>query len=181
MSDEPKVTLTCKPRSPEAMAEVCELLIDPEHNALYQRRDITGDGKDETFCNHVVHDATALLGCPVPKVLAREQLAWLKGEGSATHGWRKVEPAVAIAEAARGCPVVVGWVNPELATDKNGKPKHDANGNPIWKPSHVAMVRKPPPGESGVWITQAGAKNFNLAKLVQGFGSHAPLVFFAHA
>ena len=177
----PTVTLTCKPRSPEAMAEVCEVLIDPEHNPLYQRSDITGDGKDETFCNWVVHDATALLGCPVPKVLAREQIAWLRGEGSATHGWRKVEPGPAMAEAARGCPVVVGWVNPEQAKDAAGALRFDGNGKPIWKPSHVAMVRKPPPGMAGVWITQAGARNLNLAKLNDGFGHLAPLDFFVHA
>lgn len=152
----------CKPRSVEAIAEAVAL-IDPEKNVELLAHDVTGDGLDETFCNFFLHQVTVLLGCPVPQMRANDQLDWLKGEGSATHGWRQVFPVGAAVAAANGCPVVVGWKNP------------------AGHPGHVALLRAPPSGEAGLWISQSGRTNFNHAPLVKGFGNRSPLLFFAHS
>lgn len=170
----------CRPRSVDVIAEAVAL-VDPEHNVELLPHDVDGDGGDETFCNFFVHQVTALLGCPVPQALANDQIDWLKGEGSATHGWRQVFPAGAIDAAKRGQPVVVGWKNPAPRLDKNtGKQMVDSGGKPLFRSGHIALVRAQPQGESGLWIAQAGRSNFNLDKLYRGFGTHAPLLFFAH-
>jgi hypothetical protein len=159
VSEDPKVTLTCRPRSPEAVADAVAL-VDPERNPDLQRRDVTGDGVPETFCNIMIHDVTALLECPVPRVRANDQLKWLRaGNG----GWEKVTPAEALNRATKGLPVVVGWFNPK------------------GHPGHIALVRATPAGQHGLWIAQAGRTNFSLGTLYEGFGSHAPLDFFAHS
>ena len=168
------------PRSPEAIANAV-LVVDPEHNAELLHHDVDGDGKDETFCNYFVHQVTTLLACQVPKIRANDQIDWLKGEGSAVHGWRQVFPQGAMEAAGRGEPVLVGWKNPEPRRDSTGKQLLDEHGKPLYRPGHIALVRATPAGERGVWITQAGATNFNLDRLIRGFGNHAPLLFFAHA
>lgn len=149
----------CEPRSPEAVAKaVAE--IDPENNPHLQKRDITGDGIDETFCNWFVAMVTMLLGCAVPKILARLQIEWLR---AGNNGWYHVTDVQAVEAANRGEPVVVGWMNPD--------PKRS---------SHVALVRATPKGKVGIFISQAGRKNFNLIELERGFGELQPLEFFAH-
>lgn len=155
---DPKVTLTCRPRSPEAVADAVAL-VDPERNPHLQRRDITGDQVPETFCNWFVADVTALLECPVPRVRANDQILWLNaGNG----GWETVSPADAMERAGKGLPVLVGWFNPK------------------GHPGHIALVRATPTGQHGLWIAQAGRSNFSLGTLFEGFGKHAPLSFFAH-
>lgn len=151
------MTAACMPRSPAAIAEAVAL-VDPERNVELQ------PGGGLTWCNKFIKLVTALLECAVPFLLANDQLDWLAGDAGAAHGWRAVTPQEAMADAAKGCPVIVGWKNP------------DPKGH-----GHIALVRAPPPGRSGVWISQAGAHNYELAPLINGFGNHAPLVWFAHA
>lgn len=170
----------CLPRSPQAIADVVAM-VDPENNAELLPHDIDGDGVDETWCSLFIHLLTTLLGCQVPKDFANWQLEWLKTEGSAVHGWRAVTPAGAVAAAAIGQPVIVGWKNPEPKKDKGGKQLVDWKGRPLFKSGHIALVRATPPGEHGVFIAQAGRTNFALGPLIKGFGTKAPLVFFAHA
>lgn len=170
--------LACQPRSASAIADAV-LAVDPEHNVELLHHDVDGDGQDENFCNFFVHQVTTLLGCPVPRVRANDQLDWLKGEGSAVHGWRQVFPTGAMDAAGRGQPVVVGWKNPKPRLGRDGKQLYEGS-RPLYHSGHVALVRATPAGELGIWIAQAGRTNFNLDRLVKGFGSNAPLLFFAH-
>ena len=63
-------------RSGEALTALVALFhVDTAER--YRRRDVTGDDKAETFCNVFVSDVTRALGCPVPHLLANQQLAWL--------------------------------------------------------------------------------------------------------
>lgn len=135
------------PRSPESLLRVVEIL-HPETAGRYQKRDVTGDGVDETFCNFFVRDALACMGVGVPRVRANDLCAWL----SNSSDWRQVVASEALERAAAGFPVVAGWVNP-----KGGS-------------GHVALCIPTPAGRFGVWIAQAGKSNFNAAAVAQGFG-----------
>lgn len=153
--------ISCKPRSAVALLEVVAML-DAEHNIAYQRRDVTGDGVPETFCNFYVHDATALLGCPIPKVRANDQVDWLEGVG-VDAGWRECGALTAADKADMGLPTVACWRNPS------------ARGH-----GHIALVVPRPEGRRGVYIAQAGASNFSCEPARSGFGN-LPLQFFWHS
>lgn len=169
---------SCQPRSPEATARAVEA-IDPERNVELLRHDADGDGTMETFCNFFAHMVTALLSCTIPRLKANAQVRWLRDEGP-RNGWRKVLPTQAVEAANRGLPVVVCWFNPHVVIGKDGKPLADAEGHPVLGHGHIALVRATPKDGTGVWIAQAGRRNFNHARLVDGFGSLAPLEFFSH-
>lgn len=147
-------------RSPTTLAEIATKL-DPANNPLWKRRDITGDGVPETFCNQFLHDALELLDVPLPKgMLARQQIAWLSSDVGKAHGWRPVERGEAFHAANRGEPVVVGWCNPDAS-----------------RSSHVALVMPTPFGFE-LQIAQAGRVNFNSDTLTRGFGAATPDVCF---
>ena len=151
----------CLPRSAANLSDVVGRL-DPATNPLWKRRDVTGDGKAETFCNQFLHAALELLECPLPAgQLAREQIAWLDSDVGKAHGWREMARGLAVAAANAGQPVVVGWTNPN--------PK---------APSHVALGIPTPFGEE-FQIAQAGAENFNAGTLRRGFGN-LPVRFWVH-
>lgn len=150
----------CQPRSVEALQAAVDL-VDPEHNPDLLPRDITGDGKNETFCNFFIAYITRLLGCSVPQMLANDQVEWLRDNGS-QKGWYKVTPSEALEAANAGKPTIVGW--------------HNKRGH-----GHIALVRETPKGKQGIWIAQAGVRNYAHAPIVKGFGIAAPLEFFSHA
>lgn len=128
-----------------------------ETNPKFQKRDLTGDGKPESFCNQFVEAACEALGLPFSKgLLAREQIAWLAGDQGKDRGWYECDKAAADTNAILGHPVIVGWTNPD--------PKVS---------SHVAMLR------SAGRICQAGARNYNDTPLVNGFGAR-PVRYFVH-
>lgn len=164
----------CLPRTPENLRHVVALA-QLETARRYQPRDITGDGRAETFCNIFVSDVTRWLGCEIPHDIGgthtnpdgtvvtihqwqdvRANAEWLRsGYGS----WRTAKPLDAQAHANAGGPAVVVW-------DSSVR----AHG-------HIALLV---PSAAGVRIAQAGRSCFSDEKLVRGFGSLAPLEFFVH-
>lgn len=146
----------CLPRSKEAL----RLLLESFHVETaekYRKRDVTGDGLDETFCNLFLHDVTAALECPIPLLLANAIVAWLKELGPA-FGWRQVDAHQAETLINEGYPVVACWSNPR------------GHG-------HVAIGS--PSDESGLHVAQAGAVNFTCRPISRGFGL-TPYALFAH-
>ena len=127
------------------------------------KRDITGDDKDETFCNVLVIDLLTGLRIKIFKGLANAIIRWLRSAEGYSEGWRKIDRDAArqMAEAA----VIV------LATFEN----------PVG-PGHIAMVVEaecPDDCEPGkIWIMQAGKINSHYMPLEKGFGSN-PVEFFA--
>ncbi len=147
MPTPPPVPLQCLPRSSLNLKLILDSL-NVEKNPKYQKRDITADGKDETFCNWFVEDACGLLDVHIPKGLrARQQIEWLSGPDGQFAGWFTCSAKDADKYASEGCAVIVTWQNPELK-----------------RSSHVAMLRSP--GR----ITQAGSSNYSDAPLGKGFG-----------
>jgi len=144
------VTPACLPRSPDTLRAVVGAL-DVERNEKYRKRDVTGDGKPETWCNLFVADASAALGVPVPALLANDMVAWLDGTPGAEAGWGRVTAHEAEVLAGQGHPVVVGWANPR------------GHG-------HVAIAVPTPEGASGLHVAQAGAINFSCRPVARGFG-----------
>ena len=126
----------------------------------YQRRDVTGDGAPETFCNFFVRDVSEAMGAPVPQVRANEQVQWLGSDAARARGWAAISEHAAQGCAAEGLFVVAGWYN------RNG-----GSG-------HVAVVM-PSLDEDGTFIAQAGLSNFTHGRLAQGFGPRE-VSFFAH-
>lgn len=143
-------------RTPEAlMAAVAGLEVETAEK--YRKRDVTGDGIPETFCNVFVHDVTSALGCPVPLLLANAQIDWLNSQDF----WTPSTVLEAEWAAGKGEPVVAGW----KARSSHG---------------HIALGVPAKYGESGLWIAQAGATNFSCGRFEWGFG-HLPAQFWRHA
>ncbi len=142
-------------------AKLLELIVDQhqvETAPRYQRRDVTGDGVPETFCNVFARDCCRALGVPLPEGMRANQLVdWLTGEGR-TKGWEQVSAHVARAMADEGQVVLPAWFN------RNGGSGHIA----IVLPTH---------GEAGLHIAQAGRTNFARCRLEQGFGDLQPTLF----
>jgi hypothetical protein len=80
-------------------------------NKKYKARDVTGDGKNETWCNYFVNDVAMQLGCedfngdPFP-LLANAMVDFMDRD---THGWQELDPDEAQREANRGAFVLAGW------------------------------------------------------------------------
>lgn len=132
-----------------------------ETNPLYVRRDVTGDGVPETWCNLFVHHVAARMGCPLPPGLrANQQIEWLSGPEGRAAAWEQVAQHVAQRMADEGQLAIPGWFN------RNG-----GSG-------HVGVVM-PSLGEEGTFLAQAGRTNFTRERLQRGFGDLVP-TFFAH-
>lgn len=138
-------------------------------HARYARRDVTGDGIDETFCNLLVQDVCEAMSVLVPRgIRANTLIAWLgdQAERRAETGWEVVDEHVAQAMADTGQLVVAGWVN------ETGGPGHVA----IVIPS-LEDAGEPRSGD--VFIAQAGRVNFTRGTLQQGFGGRG-VTFYGH-
>jgi hypothetical protein len=137
-------------------------------------------GHGDTFCNIFVWDVSRAMGAEVahwvdahggiaaPFVPGAHEINinggvdWMKTHGVEEHGWKSVSSAEAQAAANQGRLAVVLWKN---MTGGHG---------------HTAIIR---PGEltaAGPASAQAGAHNFNLGHVVNGFGSHSGLLYFSH-
>ncbi len=129
-----------------------------ESNPKYLRRDITGDGLPETFCNFFLTDATHLLGCPVPLMLATAQIEWLESYAGRAEGWHECDESKAGHAAEAGHPTVAAWANPSGFH------------------SHVALVVPKADGAPGhgLHIAQAGRHNYANTELQRGFGTLLP-------
>lgn len=132
----------------------------PELAARYQRRDLNGDGQDETFCNFFTADVSTAMGAPVPQLKANEQVAWLTGEEGKRRGWASISEHAAIGCVGEGMLCVVGWADPA------GGHGHIAVGVPSLDGEHL-------------YIAQAGASNFLCRRVTAGFGA-LPVQFFVH-
>lgn len=157
------LTNTPDKRSPMALKEVVAQF-DVESAPRYRVRDITGDGKKETFCNIYVSDVTRALFAEIPhewegKYLnVRAMAAWLrKGLGA----WRREESWRAQFAADSGRPAVALYDPPPTV----------AHG-------HIAVL-VPCDGDPGVWVSQAGARNYARCPLPVGFGTDA-VEFWVH-
>lgn len=144
-------------RTAEALLALVSLFHVDTHER-YQPRDVTGDDRDETFCNVFVHDVTYALGCPVPRLLANQQAVWL----SRQRDWWALELGDATARAYIGMPTVAVWANPDAK-----------------RSGHIALLVPPPEGRSGVWVAQAGAVCSPRMTLAAGFGGRA-VSFYTH-
>lgn len=78
-----------------ALKALCNSVVS---HPAYVKRDITGDGKDETFCNQAVAKIADTLGCRdfAKKPLANEMIGIMEKK------WRKVTPLEAAAHAEHG-------------------------------------------------------------------------------
>lgn len=133
--------------------------LDVEKAERYRKRDVTGDGVSETFCNIYVRDFTERLGCPIPEKLAKEQLVWLDSPDGRLAGWEECSAEKAVHRAEAGFPTIAGWLNP------------NPHGH-----SHIAMV-VPASGEAGLHISQAGRTNLSNARIGAGFGVYVARFF----
>lgn len=132
----------------------------PEHAARYARRDLTGDAKDETFCNFFLRDTSEAMGAPVPQMRANDQVAWLSSEAARQRGWATVSEHAAMGCVSEGMLGVVGWVN------RNGGPGHVA-------------VMLPSLEHADSYVAQAGSRNFLWEPMTHGFGDRE-VTFFVH-
>lgn len=146
-------------RSPAALLGVVSALF-VDTAPRYKRRDVSGDGVPDTFCNVLVRDFCDAMGVRLPRPMrANDLISWLN-EQTFFGTWRVVDEADACAAAELGKVVIAGWFN------RNG-----GSG-------HLAVVL-PSLGEDGTFIAQAGVTNFSRGKLASGFGSK-PVTFFVH-
>ncbi len=149
------VNFAAMARSPELLkAAIASLKV--ETNPRYVKRVVASAGM-RTFCNWFVEDLCALLGVSIPRgLLAKQQIQWLRTAAARNEGWfENLEPE-ANEFAAKGHPVIVGWINPD----------------PTYS-SHIAMMCSP--GR----IAQAGASNFSDGDISRGFGARL-VNFWAH-
>lgn len=143
-----------------------ELLIDvlAEHQfrgaSRYRPRDVTGDGKAETFCNVHSCDVAEAMGVVLPRGKRANELALWLASGGVEHGWEQVSEHTARAMADEGQLALAVWFNP--------------NGGP----GHICPL-EPSMGEPGTWVSNVGARNFLRGQLAEAFGDR-PVTFFVH-
>jgi hypothetical protein len=126
-------------------------------SARYAPRDVTGDGKADTWCNLFAQDVAEAMGVPLPRnTRANDLAAWLGTLGTQS-GWVQVSESVAQIHADAGGLSLASTVNPK-------------------GPGHLAVL-VPSLGEAGTWIAQAGAINFTRKPLRAGFGNLEPRLF----
>lgn len=162
----PPLINTASMRDPRDLeAVIAQFNVDTAER--YRRRDVTGDGRPETFCNIYVSDLTMALCAPIPHRLGAEwqdvaaNVRWMR---KGYNGWLGASETFAQEQANSGHPSVVVY-------DEPGEAAH----------GHIALL-VPSQGRQGVWITQAGSSNFRRTTLSAGFGRFTPLVrYFTHA
>jgi hypothetical protein len=151
----PRLRSTRLDRTP---ARLLAIIAEHHHRGFYRYtpRDVTGDGKSETWCNVFAQDVAEAMGAPLPRHMrANELLPWLAGSPE----WKAANAVDAMQAADRGELALGCWQNPK-------------------GPGHVAVL-VPSLGDQGVWLAQAGASNFTRGTLAQGFGV-LPVSFFTH-
>ena len=133
-------------RSPENYVK--HLLQLPVTDPRYAKRDVTGDGVDETFCNQYVIDALDVMGYSYPWMRAKQLITlWREGQGPMV----KMVIQDAVTNANMGCPTI-------FALDNSG---------PTW---HVGIVLPQPPVVKlqDLIVANVGASNFYGRQLVYG-------------
>ena len=150
----------CHPRSPgELLIAVRD--VGPEGNPELQRRDVTGDGVPETFCNVFVRLVLARLRVTIPPVLANALFDWFPSRAARDDGWEKVSTSEAQIRANWGRPTIGVWRHP---TGKHG---------------HVVLVVPTPPGVR-MHTAQAGRENWSNAPIERAGLIADAYSFFSH-
>lgn len=185
LSVSPPLQNNANSRSPEALEAVLDQF-DVEHAARYRPRTLAEmeleqkhlppeehraalakldtRGVKLTVCNVFASDVAAALCAPIPHRLGgewqdvRANAKWLR---AGYNGWMPCNGAAAQRAANGGFPAVVVWVPPEGT-------------------GHIAFFT-PSKGSAGLWVCQAGARNYRRAPLMVGFGAHTTeLQFYFH-
>lgn len=125
----------------------------------WKKRDVTGDGVPETFCNFFTVAFCTAMGVLLPQLRANELFDWFSSDEAKSAGWELATEHAAQAMANEGMVAIAVWKNPE-------------------GPGHIAPL-VPALTEPGTWIANVGATNFERGLLAWGFGSRQPL-FFVH-
>jgi len=159
---EPPIRLRPDERSPLLLVDVVQQF-QVESAERYRARDVTGDGRPETFCNRFACDVAEAAGVPLPYMLVNDLVMWLATAPGRLAGWQQVEEADARRAAELGELAVACYYN------RNG-----GHG-------HIAVLVPPRPGDAPcrTYIAQAGAHNFSHGTLQSGFGG-LPVSFFLH-
>jgi len=133
-------------------------------HARYARRDVTGDGVPETWCNLYAQDVAEALGVPLPRnTRANDLCDWLAAQSAVPgNGWETASAHVAQAMADAGGLALACWKNPTPGA-----------------PGHIAIVTPRLDPDEPVHIAQAGRVNFLRAPLQAGFGA-LPVVYYVH-
>ena len=143
-------------RSPQLLLQILA-----EHQVRgfgrYERRDVTGDGKAETFCNVHACDVAEAMGVVLPRKRANELALWLPSLGR-DFGWEKATEHAARAAADEGMLALAVWFNPTGG------------------PGHIAPL-EPSLGVPGLWVSNVGAFNAIRCSLGRAFGSAAVDLF----
>lgn len=127
----------------------------------YAKRDVTGDGKPETFCNFFTRDVSRAMHAPLPEGMrANQMFDWLDGAEAKAAGWETCDEHTAQRAADEGLFVVAVWKNPSGG------------------PGHITPLI-PSEGQPGTWVANVGANNFARGLLVRAFGGLKPS-FFVH-
>ena len=134
------MTNACLPRSgSNTLAELAELQV--ETNPAWQRRDVTGDGRPDTFCNQAVEASLERQGVPIPKgLLANEQADYFVSEKGRLDGWMEMTDHATVERLAREGFIVVGFLK--------------AAGH-----GHVVRIVPSADGSPGLYTWQAGRTN----------------------
>lgn len=131
------------------------------NQARYVMRDVTGDGKLETFCNHFAHDVMRSMSVELPRMLANQMIDWLESEAGRRAGWSISNRVEAVARAELGYPGLVTYQTMDPSMH-----------------GHIAVV-VPSPVFGEARIAQAGRENFNSGSVGRGFGT-VPVQFWIH-
>ncbi|MBL8949285.1 MAG: hypothetical protein JNK82_00815 [Myxococcaceae bacterium] len=118
--------------------------LGPETNPRYQKRDITGDGKPETFCNWYTQDfmrARGLSQSQFPNMSANDTNRWLNSSAGRNAGWRKVSAEEAQRHVNDGG---VGLVS-----------RHNPRGH-----GHIAPIVEGQTQNGYPMISNVGSRNF---------------------
>jgi len=159
--DPPGARLTTSTKADRSPERLMSILAEHQFRGFsrYRKRDVTGDGRPETFCNVHMADVAEAMGVLLPRARANEQILWLTTHG-VTEGWEQVPEHAAQACADQGMLVVATWFS------RNG-----GSG-------HIAPL-EPSMGEPGAWCSNVGAINFLRGTVGQAFGT-LPVTYFVH-
>lgn len=146
----------------------------------YRARDITGDGRKETFCNWFVNDVLAQLGIALPRY---DSSAGYYPKPHPIHGYRNAfKPYSAehlfdfFQRGGNG-----KWENvtavEAIDNAKNGKATLASYGGSSGIQGHIAILL-PKGSSTNIRIAQAGRTSSNDLAFATGFGNHVSTTKF---
>jgi len=173
--------------NPDGTSKVLDAIFKVNAGHIYYKaRDITGDGKPETFCNWFVADVLAQLNIDLPRLdasagpypephpvygfdtpfkpfAAEELFKTFERENASTTGkWKLVSSATADKASAQSAAISIAQGDKVVVASFPGIPGS--------RQGHIAIVRPDSSGTS-VRIAQAGSISSNNIALSDGFGT----------